>query len=499
MGLCFQTSRWLDRLWGEHLELSSPACDLVEAGIKKQGAPFAGFPADLHARLYLPSDPPPQDEAPSWASHLHSLASELGEWQRLHAMCKRNGFAAGVAAEVMLSHLLPHVPEPPPPSETERGGGKPGTPPPSETERGSSEPGSPPPGDASAPTPGDSNTPAPGSNGAPSSEAASPSNQPSDADIRASLRKAARSARDAVQEAESNLEGLGTPLGLSMPGTALVHDAGPAGLKRIREAHRRLGESHRMRRICELAGRLERISAAKARSEVKPGIGEVHGISHGSDLARLLPSELVALRHPRLRIHILSRVLQRRALTYGMKGKEPQGKGPIIVLLDESGSMRAGSKDIWAKAVCLALLSTATRQRRDWHLVSFNGAIIRETAIPVRAATLPLIQAALDHRCAGGTDFNAPIFRAVELLWHSPTMKKADVVIITDGEADLNPETIEVAKNLTRTEGVSWFAVGVGPDSDTELQSLAPIATSLVRVRETGDTDLIVPVINLST
>ena len=63
MGLCYTTSRWIDRLWSEHLELSSPARDLVEVGINKQGPPFAGFPADLHARLYLPADPPTQDES----------------------------------------------------------------------------------------------------------------------------------------------------------------------------------------------------------------------------------------------------------------------------------------------------------------------------------------------------------------------------------------------------------------------------------------------------
>ena len=473
MGLCFQTSRWLDRLWSEHLELSSPACDLVEAGIHKQGPPFAGFPADLHARLYLPSDPPAQDEAPAWASHLHNLAAELGEWQRVRTMCARNGFAAGVAAEVMLSHLLPHVPDPPPPSPNSQPGD-------GDTSQGPSDP----PGKVEqgpgTTTPGDDSL-------------------PSDAALRASLRRAARAARDAVQEAEAGLEGLAIPMGLSSPGKGVVTDAGPANLKAIRSVHTRLDSSPRLRRICELAGRLERIAASKVRSKIKPGVGEVHGIDLGADLSRLLPSELVALRHPRLRLHLLSRLLQRRALTYGMQGKEPQARGPVIVLLDESGSMRSGGKDIWAKAVCLALLSTATRQKRDWHLVSFNGGIIRETAIPARQATMADIQAALDHRCAGGTDFNAPIFRAVELLWHSPTMKKADAVIITDGEADLNPETIQVAKNLTRTEGVSWFAVGVGPDSDTELLSLGPIATSMVRVRDTDDSEPVVPVINLES
>jgi hypothetical protein len=68
--------------------------------------------------------------------------------------------------------------------------------------------------------------------------------------------------------------------------------------------YQRLQGSSRLKRIAELAGRLERIAANKARSKVKPGVGEVHGIGLGglADLARLLPSELVALRRPARRL-----------------------------------------------------------------------------------------------------------------------------------------------------------------------------------------------------
>ena len=95
MGLCYRTSVWLDRLWSEHLDISQSARDLLQQGIARQGPPFAGFPADVHARLYLPSDPAGLEAAPAWATRLHDLASELGEWQRLRLMCSRNGFAAG--------------------------------------------------------------------------------------------------------------------------------------------------------------------------------------------------------------------------------------------------------------------------------------------------------------------------------------------------------------------------------------------------------------------
>jgi hypothetical protein len=477
MGLCYLTSRWLDRLWGEHLEMSEPARHLVQAGIDKQGAFFAGFPADLHGRLYLSTDPTRHEVAPEWATKLHDLAGELAEWQRLRVMCARNGFAAGIAAEVMLENLLPHVPQrPQPPAAPEAG---------SDESLGE----------------GDSNN-APNSPESSAQPGTSPSNDggahPADeAQMRAALRRATRAARDAVQDAESQLDGLSTPLGLSMPGTAVVRNSGPANLKAIRDAHSRLESSTRLKRIAELAGRLERIAAAKQRSKVKPGIGEVHGVGLGSDLARLLPSELVMLRRPRLRLSLLARLLEGRALTYTMIGHEPQSRGPIVVLLDESSSMREYGKDIWSKAVCLALLATATRQKRAWHLVVFNGDIVREIAIPAGKATAADIQRALDHRCEGGTEFNGPVMRAVNLITSAPTMKRADVVVITDGEDCLSTEAVTAAAALTRSEGVSWFAVGVGPGAEAGLQSLAAIATSMVRVRDTEDAEPIVPVINL--
>ena len=447
MGLCYETSRWTDRLWSEHLGVSPAACEHVQAGIGRQGARFADFANDLHARLYLPRDPAAIDGAPEWATKLHEQASELGEWQRLRAMCARNGFAAGIATEALLEGLLPLVPEASQERQDGQGGGQ-------------------------------------GQGG----EA-----------VRAAIRRATRAARDAVQEAEGELEGVATALGGSMAGQGFVSNGGPANLAAVRDAHARLQGSTRLRRIAELAGRLERLAAAKAKSTVKPGVGEVHGIDQGNDLARLLPSELVSLRHPRLRLALLSKIVQHRALCYGMKGKETQARGPIVVLLDESASMLEQGKAVWSKAVCLALLSTATRQKRAWHLIAFNGKIRREVEVSAGQATAKLISDALDNGCAGGTDFDAPVLRAAEIIRTAKAMRKADVVIITDGEDDLEPETVAQATTLTRLEGVSWFVVGVGDAAASGgLKSLAPIATSTVAVRDTEDgNDAVVPVINL--
>ena len=131
MGLTFKTSKWLDKLWSEHLCISKGAQTLLKQGISKQGKSFAGFPADIHARLYLPRDPAQNDNNTGWATRLHSLAGELREWAQLRSMCARNGFAAGIATEVLLEQLLPLVPERPeesapeaPPTPTPQGSSK---------------------------------------------------------------------------------------------------------------------------------------------------------------------------------------------------------------------------------------------------------------------------------------------------------------------------------------------------------------------------------------
>jgi len=203
-GLCFQTSRWIDRLWAEHLEVSKPGRDLVAEGIRKQGSRFAGFGVDLLANLYLPRTPARTNEGPEWASRLHEEALQLAEWQRLRLMCQKNGFASGIAAEVALEQLLPSVPDRPEASingagveEAPRGDG-----------RGSG-----------------------ANDSGPEQEALN---------LRTALRRAAARARQAVETAETSLEGVATSLGFAGSGSAATPSRGSADLRAIREAHQRL-------------------------------------------------------------------------------------------------------------------------------------------------------------------------------------------------------------------------------------------------------------------
>ncbi|QDU19743.1 hypothetical protein [Urbifossiella limnaea] len=127
-----------------------------------------------------------------------------------------------------------------------------------------------------------------------------------------------------------------------------------------------------LRRICDLAGRFRRVAQSKQRMKATHGLDDVVGVEPGGDVGRLLPSELVRLMVPELELDTLRRIVERQALCREHHAVEPAGKGPVVVCLDESGSM-SGEKIHTAKALALALAWVARSQRRWCALVAYSG------------------------------------------------------------------------------------------------------------------------------
>ena len=197
--------------------------------------------------------------------------------------------------------------------------------------------------------------------------------------------------------------------------------------------------------------------------------------------------------------------MSKKALQYLWRGEESLTRGPMIVLVDESGSMGRGpqSAGAWSKAVCLALMTTAIDQRRAFHLVGFSGyrsaaswheAINHE--FHCDAGAPPPVEdvcTALLRGSYGGTSFNAPLRRALEVLRTTPTMRQADVILITDGEATIAPEVQQEFVAMRQTEGVQLYGVLVGADATGD--SLRPLATALWHVSPQLDGATVAPLL----
>jgi uncharacterized protein with von Willebrand factor type A (vWA) domain len=277
-------------------------------------------------------------------------------------------------------------------------------------------------------------------------------NQPPEESIRKLVREGAEAASAALEEYRDAVEGLGQVIFGSGKGN---HERQALDDKKVGLARRLRGDP-RLKRIAQLAGRFTRIGQQKRRSKVKHGAEEICDVELGNDLGRLLPVELVKLRHPRLHALALRDLLERKAMQYALTGKEKLGKGPLVLLLDRSWSME-GPADEWSVAVALALLGLAQVERRTFALVAFTDQVIYEAVVKPGER---LDEEALNLQCDGGTNIDEAVSRGLEIIERNPgALSEADLVLVTDGcsSADRAPELRKKAKTL----GVTVVGVGI--------------------------------------
>jgi uncharacterized protein with von Willebrand factor type A (vWA) domain len=82
----------------------------------------------------------------------------------------------------------------------------------------------------------------------------------------------------------------------------------------------------------------------------------------------------------------------------------------------------------------------------------------------------------------GGTDFERPLARALELIEHKK-LKRGDIVIITDGESQVSPEFLSHLRARKAELGFSIFAVLVDLGS-SELSTLAKFSDRVTSVKK---------------
>jgi uncharacterized protein with von Willebrand factor type A (vWA) domain len=97
--------------------------------------------------------------------------------------------------------------------------------------------------------------------------------------------------------------------------------------------------------------------------------------------------------------------------------------------------------EVWSKAVMLALLSIARRQKRDLAVIHFSGLNdLRVDLFPEGQATPAEVIACASFFFNGGTVFEPWMKKALELVDES-RFEKADVICISDGISDISPES----------------------------------------------------------
>ncbi len=214
--------------------------------------------------------------------------------------------------------------------------------------------------------------------------------------------------------------------------------------------------------ISELLKWLERlpsiVSLARKKKYAFPK-GVIEGYTLGSDLERLVPTELA---YPEVYFH--AKLADSRLLLYDKYIYA--SLGPIYVLIDKSGSME-GEKLRWAKATALALFLRSRAERRPFYIrffdsEPFNLIRIKPNAKP--SHVLKMLEYIAAVKGGGGTDISKAIITACNDISKYRFRELSDIVLITDGEDRIARSLVKRSLQQSSARLVSVMIMGDNND-----------------------------------
>ena len=306
-----------------------------------------------------------------------------------------------------------------------------------------------------------------------------------DEDLELAVRAAAGEALREAEDLEKALSGWGlSPSDLQKAPLA----------ERFELARRLRGKD--LKRLTDLVGRMRRLAAASRRKKERERREEVHSVTLGGDPARVLPAELaagLASRNPLRRLDFYRRLAEEQVLSHELRAREASGRGPVVALIDASGSM-SGQKMEWAVAVALALVDEAGRRRRGElgrraSVLFFNSGLVREVTFEPRERDARKLLEIAAVGAGGGTDYRPALTRAVEIAGGS-RHEGADLLIVTDALFRLPEGYVEELEGHKSRLGFKLYSVLIGAErqrAEEELGRYSEEVWSVADLAADGD------------
>lgn len=246
-------------------------------------------------------------------------------------------------------------------------------------------------------------------------------------DIPGEFRVAVKKASDDLAEEERLMETFGL---------------GEGQLKRMSfKERRKLAEklkSGRMVQFANLLGQFKLVAKGVRRSKTSTVPDEVAGLELGADINNLSVESLIELATPETEMKFWEKYFNHELVQRKVVGPHALGKGPIIVVCDESGSMEAacygGTREMWSKALSLALCDQARKNRRDFYYIGFSGGTSTYMVkFPNGRVDHAKLIEFVEHFYGGGTYPFTALMQAAHIV-DSYKQNRPDIVFITDGE-----------------------------------------------------------------
>ena len=238
-----------------------------------------------------------------------------------------------------------------------------------------------------------------------------------------------------------------------------------------------MGKNEDIRRIVELLGKIELEYGSKRIAISSYGKSEVYSVTTSKSIEYMLPIELVKLTDETMELLFYSKYIDGKLLTYQLRGKfwtggppKKKRKGPVVALVDTSGSMN-GAPETMAKAIVLAVAKKMLKEGRDVKVVLFSSTNqTTEIELTDKKKMASEFLNFLAYTFGGGTDFNTALRSGLNSL-KEKKFKSADLLFITDGLSSLSDKGLIQDWNAFKKENdTRVFSFIIGNDTAGGLE-----------------------------
>jgi len=251
---------------------------------------------------------------------------------------------------------------------------------------------------------------------------------------------------------------------------------------------RDLVRNPRMSQIATLFGRYRRLGLRERELRAVVSSEEVVDFIQGGDVARALAGELSSFATAEREDLFYAKVVTHSLLIYDL-GRRERKPRPVYLCLDNSGSM-AGEKEVWAKAVSLALAQLAIANGRSVEVVLFGDAADPLRVIAIRPeddgpTRLEKVMDMASYFLGGGTNFAKPlayVFDVIRERGHSGN----DVLFVSDGLCPLPDDFVRRLVEEKERYDVRLTSVLIGGDPFS-LRSVSDVLHRLNEVLAAGE------------
>lgn len=218
---------------------------------------------------------------------------------------------------------------------------------------------------------------------------------------------------------------------------------------------RKLKGNSRLKAVADKLGALKKVWTERKRAKKNKDVYDsIVGAKFGNDLTKAFATELALANTAEGQALFAVKYSQKTLLIKDYEtDRKDLGKGPIIMYIDASGSMR-GSLELWSKAIAFVIADEALKENRGLDIHLFDTTVQTSVRLtPNRKNNAELLDFATDWSLGGGTAFNSVLAHACDEIRKN---ENSDVLMLTDGRSEVSDAWVTRINKAKIEKGAQW-------------------------------------------